>query len=85
MFELQVYTVRNEEDLKELATERGVQPSNFKQLVGLQKNSSSGLAKEKSGWRFLGAGGEVWWIRRSPGFRPLRSVATLPRVAPFKG
>ena len=52
---LQVYTVRCEDDLRELAAYKDVKPSNFLQLVGLQRNSSEGLPGEKAERRMASA------------------------------
>lgn len=68
-----VYTVRDQPALVALAGDAGVKPSNFKQLVGLQANSSVGLPQHKAGWQLLE---RVWWIARS-------SWCGLPPVAPL--
>ena len=44
------YYVRNKRSLWQLAKDNGVKPGNFSQLVGLRKNSSSGLPQQKAGW-----------------------------------
>ena len=45
-----------------MAKANGVPPSNFKQLVGLNKNSSPGLPEQKGGWRLRQ---NVWWLERT--------------------
>ena len=54
-----------------------LQGSNFKQLVGLHKNSTPGLPQEKGGWRLLNEGGTVWWIARDA-WCGLHSVQRTP-------
>ena len=57
-----VYNVTDVNALDDLADENHVPRSNFKQLVGINKNSSSGLPQEKGGgWQLLQ---NVWWIQR---------------------
>ena len=57
-----VYNVSDLTALASLADEVSVPRSNFKQLVGKNKNSSPGLPQEKGGgWQLLQ---KVWWIQR---------------------
>ena len=69
-----VYTVRDEQALIELACELSVKPSIFKQLVGLQANSSPGLPQHKSGWQLVE---RAWWIARCE-WHTLAAIAPLP-------
>ena len=59
-----VYTVRNESDLDALADLAGVPRSNFKQLVGKNKNSTEALPQHKGGWQVKQ---KLNWIRRDGG------------------
>ena len=56
-----VHTVRDKAGLRQLATEANVLHGNFKQLVGINQNSSPGLPQHKGGWQL---DFKVWWIER---------------------
>ena len=69
-----VYTVRDETALELLAAEACVRPSNMKQLVGLQKNSTANLPRHKGGWQLVD---RAWWVARDP-FQTLAAVSPVP-------
>ena len=80
-----VYTVRNESDLDALADLAGVPRSNFKQLVGKNKNSTEALPQHKGGWQVKQ---KLNWIRRDggagfgPAVPPTRRAGLVHPVAP---
>ena len=72
-----VHTVRSTDDLDALADHANVPRSNFKQLVGINKNTSAGLPQHKGGWQVLQ---KLRWVMRSATPRYGPAVAPMPVV-----
>ena len=69
-----VYTVRSVEQLEQLARMVDAKASNFKQLVGLNKNSSATPPQHKAGWQLVE---RVRWIARDA-WQEFGTVAPVP-------